>query len=391
MNRQTIPAHRTLDKSDFFWLGYLVFVLIEPIERHTARCWSITLFATALFLVLYFVFLRFDNLRLRLGLLAGMYALGLVTLPSNGGASTFTIYSAALLPFVLESVPWVMTVFALQAAGLALQAWHLHWFPFGWILNIAMLLVVGTTNIAFAQKHRSDSKLRMQQEELEALAAVAERERIARDLHDVLGHTLSVIVLKAELANRLLQRELASSHPIASAHPDSVADLAPAASDGALTNLRRAQTEIADVERIARTALAEVREAIGGYRARGLAAEIDAARNTLAAAGVALFTEGDLRPATLTAAEETVLALALREAITNIVRHAEATTCRLRLVANGGSHQLSIQDNGQHAVTTEGNGLRGMRERVEALGGQLHLTRQPGTLLSIDLPQRALP
>jgi two-component system, NarL family, sensor histidine kinase DesK len=231
---------------------------------------------------------------------------------------------------------------------------------------------VGGTNFHFAQKHRSDCKLRMQQEEIEALAAVAERERIARDLHDVLGHTLSVIVLKSELANRLLERELAEAETAAG-----------------LGAVQRARAEIADVEKTARTALAEVRHAIGGYRARGFAAEVETARDTLSAAGVTLLTEGDLRPAGLSAAEETVLALALREAVTNIVRHAQATTCRLRLLVKNGRHHLSIEDNGAHPVEREGNGLRGMRERVEALGGQLSLSREAGTRLQIDLPQRA--
>jgi two-component system sensor histidine kinase DesK len=209
-----------------------------------------------------------------------------------------------------------------------------------------------------------------------ALAAVAERERIARDLHDVLGHTLSVIVLKAELANRLL------THPT---NPDAV----------------RAAIEIADVERTARTALAEVREAIGGYRARGLAAEIESARRTLDTAGVRLIVgndaEGTAIPSLtmpnltvgLSAAEETVLALALREAVTNIVRHSRATTCTLRFVADSGVRRLVVEDNGQHPVTREGNGLRGMRERVEAIGGQLRLECDHGTRLLITLPLHA--
>ena len=155
-------------------------------------------------------------------------------------------------------------------------------------------------------------------------------------------------------------------------------------------SFQRARAEIGDVERSARTALGEVREAIGGYRAKGLPAEIDAARQTLAAANVTLLTHGKAGTADLSAAEETVLALALREAVTNIVRHAGASTCHLYLENDNGRHRLRIEDDGRPATLREGNGLRGMRERVESLGGQLSLHSDAGTALLIELPLRSL-
>jgi len=173
-----------------------------------------------------------------------------------------------------------------------------------------------------------------------------------------------VIVLKAELAGRLLRD---------SASPDTA----------------RAAAEIGDVERTARTALAEVREAIGGYRARGLGAEIEAARRTLDAACVTLVAESTpTQNAALSPQEETVLALALREAVTNIVRHARATTCTLRFATEGGQRWLLISDDGQQSELREGNGLRGMRERVESVGGQLSMESSGGTRLLISLPLR---
>ncbi len=225
------------------------------------------------------------------------------------------------------------------------------------IITAFMMAIVGASNFFIARQKRADIKLRMAHEEIEQLAAVAERERIARDLHDVLGHTLSVIVLKAELAGRLIERDP-----------------------------QRAAQEIADVERTARTALSEVREAIGGYRSQGLPAEMELARNTLQAAGVSLACESPLPQ--LHAEEETVLCLALREAVTNIVRHAQATHCRMRFTASSdGYHSLLITDNGAHATLQEGNGLRGMRERVQSLGGRLSITTNPGVTLLIELPQ----
>jgi len=91
----------------------------------------------------------------------------------------------------------------------------------------------------------------------------------------------------------------------------------------------------------------------------------------------------------LTSAEETALALALREAVTNIVRHARATTCRLHFVTEEGRRRLLVEDNGEHSIAREGNGLRGMRERIESLGGRLSLERDHGTRLLIELPARS--
>jgi two-component system sensor histidine kinase DesK len=235
----------------------------------------------------------------------------------------------------------------------------LHINPIALTLTTFILCIVGASNTFIARQKRADTKLRMAHEEIEQLAAVAERERIARDLHDVLGHTLSVIVLKSELAGRLIERDP-----------------------------QRAAQEIADVERTARTALSEVRAAIGGYRSQGLPAEMELARNTLQAAGVALACESPLPQ--LHAAEETVLCLAVREAVTNIVRHAQATHCRMRFTTSAdGCNTLLITDDGAHPNLQEGNGLRGMRERVQSLGGRLSITTDPGVTLLIELPQTA--
>jgi two-component system sensor histidine kinase DesK len=148
---------------------------------------------------------------------------------------------------------------------------------------------------------------------------------------------------------------------------------------------QRAAQEIADVENTARTALMEVREAIGGYRSRGLRAEVEMAKKTLEAAGVALNCESALP--SLRAEEETVLCLTVREAVTNIVRHAHAEQCRMSFsMTKDGYHSLVVEDDGAHPVRQEGNGLRGMRERVQALGGRFSISTDHGTALLIELP-----
>lgn len=356
----------------WMWIAYIGFFFIQPIFEPSVRLWMLTLAATIIFVVLYAVYIRaYDCLNsVRFWIIGAFFLLGILSFPWNNGASTFFVYAAAFLPFCISSKRIVLSLFVVEAVFIAAEGYLFHVYHgphsfiyIAWpntIIGIFLVGIIGGSNIFFAEQRRADSKLRMAHEEVEALAAVAERERIARDLHDVLGHTLSVIVLKAELAKRLI------------------------ASDPA-----RAATEIADVETIGRSALTEVREAIGGYRSRGLLAEIETARGTLASAGVSLLTDNKpLDVSGLTAAEETVLSLALREAVTNIVRHARAKTCRLRFVTESGRRKLLVEDDGEHPLAREGNGLRGMRERVESLGGSLRVDREHGTRLLIEIPLR---
>jgi two-component system, NarL family, sensor histidine kinase DesK len=362
------------NKWAWLWLAYTAFLFIAPLVEPSRALWFCTLAVFAAFLGVFAAFVRCSNegKSVRVWMIGATFALGLIAFPWNPGACTFFVYTAAFLPFTIVSIPRVFLGFLIEALFILGEGYifhahrgflHIYW-P-NTFIAIFLTIVIGGGNIFFAQQKRADRQLRAAQDENLALAAVAERERIARDLHDVLGHTLSVIVLKAELANRLIGRDDTSDH-------------------------QRAAVEIADVERIARTALAEVREAIGGYRSRGLTAEIEAARLTLDAAGVTLLLDSaPSSGAQLSAAEETALALALREAVTNIVRHARATICRLRFVTDMGRRGLIVEDNGAHAIAREGNGLRGMRERIESLGGQLILEHDHGTRLLIELPLRA--
>ena len=353
---------RRRSNSGLIWMAYALFFLIDPVLEPSRALWWKTLLTLAVFLPVYLTCIYTRRESLKLWCIFGIFLIGAASFPWNTGATTFFVYVAAMLPFSVSSLPVVFAVIAVDCGVAFFEARYFHIHLLSPALTTLLAFVVGGSNIFFAQQRRADSKLRMAQEEIEALAAVAERERIALDLHDVLGHTLSVIVLKAELAGRLLDAD----------------------NDGARG---RARTELADVEKTARTALAEVREAIGGYRSKGLAAEIEAARKTLEAAGVTLHSHASSADlAGLSAQEETVLALAMREAVTNIVRHARATTCQLRVAKERGRRRLIVEDDGQHTAAQEGNGLRGMRERVEALGGHVELDRSRGTRLQIELP-----
>jgi two-component system sensor histidine kinase DesK len=192
---------------------------------------------------------------------------------------------------------------------------------------------------------------------MDRLAKLAERERIARDLHDVLGHTLSLITLKAELAGQLLNEEL---------------------------GVARARKEIGDIESTARRALAEVRQTISSYRTESLELEIERAAVMLRAAGIQASLSQDV--VRLDRASEGALGLALREAVTNVVRHAHASACQIRLQRIEHYCLLEVQDDGRGGTCSEGQGMRGMRERVEGLGGSVVLDGSRGTRLTVCVP-----
>jgi two-component system sensor histidine kinase DesK len=358
----------------WMWLAYTGFLLIQPLLAPSRNLWLGTIACLAVFFSIFwgFFYSGVGAQPARFWMIGATFALGLATFPWNQGASTFFIYAAAFLPFILESSRRVIAFILFECLAILAEgalftvvvpggAFHIGW-P-NTFVAIFLVVVIGGGNIYFAEQRRADARLRAALEENVTLAAVAERERIARDLHDVLGHTLSVIALKAELAGRLVSLDPA-----------------------------RATAEMADVERTSRAALAEIREAIGGYRSRGLDAEIDAARHTLDAAGVLLLADSKPEQESFSPKEETALALALREAVTNIVRHARASTCRLRFISEGDHRRMVVEDNGEHAVTNEGNGLRGMRERIESLGGNFSLERgiaqNHGTRLIFELSRR---
>jgi len=342
--------------SPFLWIVYLGFFYPDPVLSHaSAKIWALDIAAGVVFLIAYFGLFALQRPRalLHIGV---MLLLGVLCMPINSGAGTFFIFAAAMLPFCVDTktaaAKGLLTIGAIGAIeGLLL---HIN----GWTLFFSTIfpIIIGTGNTFFAERTRMHRKLRRANEEIENLAKVAERERIARDLHDVLGHTLSVITLKSELAGKLIDRD-----------PE------------------RAGKEIREVEEISRQALSDVRDAIRGYRSKGLVAELAQAKSTLETAGLAVQCDA-ATSMQLPPMQESVLSLAVREGVTNVVRHANARNCRLRIEQQNGVCRLEIADDGQGFTSMEGNGLRGMRERVEMLGGTLDRRNKSGTTLTITLP-----
>lgn len=344
---------------NLIWLIYSVFFVVQPLQSGSRRDWLVFAGVYACFLGVYVVLMWSRQHRTRLLMLLAMAGLGAAYYPMNPSAGgTMFIYVASLMPFATRSFPLAIGTIIASTLASAAEGLLLHQSPWVWGCLSFLAASIGTGNLIQALRRGATERLLHAQEEIEQLAKLAERERIARDLHDVLGHTLSVVVLKSELAGKLIGSDAAA-----------------------------ARREIGEVEQIARQALSEVREAIRGYRAEGIGAEIARARRALDAAGVSLEWHADGAP--LTPAHESVLSLVLREAVTNILRHAGATSCRLELGADIRGTHLSVHDNGRGTIESEGSGLRGMRERVEALGGRLEIDSRQGTRLTVAIPARA--
>jgi two-component system, NarL family, sensor histidine kinase DesK len=235
------------------------------------------------------------------------------------------------------------------------------------IIQGISVAVIGLVVYSAIAVRRTNRALVTARHELAKLAVADERSRIARDLHDTLGHSLSVIALKSELAGRLIDDDPA-----------------------------RAKAEMADVERVARESLSAVRETVGGIRQPTLAAELAGARSALAAAGI----DGRVEPAPegIPTAVDAVLGWAVREGVTNIVRHARAGSAEIRVELADGSAGVDIRNDAIAERAGEpgmgpsraggGSGLVGLRERVAAFGGVVEAgpTESGGFRLHVSVP-----
>jgi two-component system sensor histidine kinase DesK len=267
------------------------------------------------------------------------------------GASSWDRRSA--LALVLAVLVLALTIALLTQGGLSS----------GWPYTLGGGALGGLSMLGIGFLLETNFELRQAREEVGRLAVAEERLRFARDLHDLLGHSLSVIVLKSELAGRL-------------------SDADPA----------RAAHEIRDVERVAREALREVRDAVAGYRQLGLGQELESARATLGAAGIEARLQ--LLPGGLPTLVDSTLAWALREGITNVIRHSGARHAEVRVERMDDHVGLELLDDGVGCDgCDDGNGLRGLRERVAARGGTLVAGPRPegGFRLAVRLPLQDAP
>jgi two-component system sensor histidine kinase DesK len=326
----------------------MIYVFWDPYQKNAAWnewMWTGLAFAFALVLaILGSIYWAKKHVMQRICVAITVLAVAFTAYRPSG--VIFFIYVAAFAALaaggsIVGSIAIITGVVLLVVAEWSLM-WPSSWMPY--IVAIESLLI-GAAITVVVRQHSG----------LRHILTTSERERIARDLHDILGHTLSVIILKSELASRLMEHDP-----------------------------KRAKGEIEDVERISRNALSEVREAISGYHTGDLRAEFERAKATLETAGIAV--EHQCEATGMPVSQERVLALVLREAVTNVVRHANAKRCRMTLEKTDESYRLEVRDDGRGGVQQEGMGMRGMRERVAAIGGNVSWNSGLGTELTITVP-----
>jgi two-component system sensor histidine kinase DesK len=353
---------RTMHLLPFVILINLIWIFLWPLLAGQSFVHVVlpTLITVPVFVYLHLCVYFYDGPgAIRLRYVTGVFALAYLLAYWNPSSLGYLIFGFFMVVYLLPLKGSVTVIagsiflFAVEAILLGAD------FPaLVSMLVPAITLGVIATFTAYAHMHQRE--MRRTQEEITRLATLAERERIGRDLHDLLGHTLSVVALKSELARKLIDRDIDA-----------------------------ARAEIGEVERVARDSLAQVRNAVSGIRSTALSAELLAATALLEAQGVKVKCETE--NVRLPHDRETVLALSLREAATNVRRHSGAKVVTIRLRKEEAAVVMEVADDGRGGRIVPGNGLNGMRERLGTVGGSLTLWPNPagGTLLRASVPLAA--
>jgi two-component system sensor histidine kinase DesK len=342
------------------WLAYLIQPVSELFHHHSPLWIAGGLILTLAFCVVYMPVLMYTENRQRRAVS------GLVVIAVLAGV-TCAVYGKDWTPmwiYVSAATGWVLStrfdrrrsmlgVIVITACYL-LCCWLTHLGTGDTLAILLPVVLIGMAMMGFRMQMVLVRELAQARETVAKLATNEERLRLARDMHDLTGQSLSMITLKSELAAKRLSRLPAS------AERDAIL------------------TEMNDVSRVSRQTLHDIREAVSGYRRPTLAIETITARSALDAGGIRLDDDPGLtmRSGTFDPEAEAVLAWCLREAVTNVIRHSRAWTCRIRLSERGGEVSLEVTDDGcGFAESATGSGLRGMSERLSAIGGYLSVGR----------------
>lgn len=290
----------------------------------------------------------------------GIVLIATAIAPINPGAISFFAFAAFFIGFAYSLRHYLLLMTGLCAIVIALDLSDLILWPYFLLLGLPAILGVSLLGRIEQQRQLRLRREQKSKDEIKQLATMVERERIGRDLHDILGHTLSSIILKADLAEKLLARQQTEA----------------------------AQQQLTELSTIARDALSQVRQSVSGYKHQGLTAEVAKLLSRLRDAGFQVELHGEIPQ--LDNRRETTLILALTELVTNIMRHSQGDSCQLSFVVSDQHLQLVLADNGKVTTWQEGNGLTGLRERLSAVGAFLTLQPDPGFSAIIDLPLKEL-
>ncbi|MDQ0253486.1 two-component system sensor histidine kinase DesK [Evansella vedderi] len=254
----------------------------------------------------------------------------------------------------------LVTTFGTSYYGFITHSVFITQLPFVFLSIIAVILVpVSTYNKN--KEEMLQGQLEDANKRISELVKMEERQRISRDLHDTLGQKLSLIGLKSDLAAKLISK-----------------------------NPNQARTEIKDVQKTARITLKEVRELVMEMRGTKLEDEIYRVKQLLKAANIKFNVEGPLHPPNTSLIAENVVSMCIKEAVTNVVKHSKATACSISIEPTKTDLVVKVRDNGkgigQKANRTKGSGLRGMKERLEFVNGNLDIYGEDGTTIVIKAP-----
>jgi signal transduction histidine kinase len=352
MSSHQLTARKRVPWGFLTWTLPWGYVFWAPYQQHAGWFeWTATALTLSAVLALFLVGLTYaENRKFVAGICVALLliSIGFLAYRPSGGIY-FGVAVAFVPPAVGGSIGLSLTIvsavaflFGVEWCLLYLDGSQGVFFP----LFVAAEILLSGIGVTFILRQTRETRRHDK---------ASERERIAKDLHDVLGHSLSSLALKAELARRVFH-----------------------------TDPERALVEISDVERIARQGLEEMRGAIHGYHSGDIYEELDRVESLLKAAD--LEVERRCEYLEMPAALERVLGLIVREAVTNILRHSQARACRLALFRAEGAYRLEIADDGRGGPHEEGVGMRSIRTRAEALGGTAVWNSAIGTQLSVTLP-----
>ncbi|GGF60366.1 sensor histidine kinase [Alteromonas lipolytica] len=354
IHRRLLPPALELGGMPYLWLVYLGFFAIHYF-LYDPPVWHIGLgiLGTVAFLVCYFRAYWTTGAATLIYIIA-ICAIGTGLSWVNPGAGVFFIYASAFASLVGPPRYSIAIVASILLYIVALS-WLRDLSAYFYAPALIFSLIIGTANIFQREIDKKNAALKLSQEEVKRLATVAERERIARDLHDLIGHSFAMLTMKAQLAQKLFDHDT-----------------------------DKARQEIAELEQISRSALADVREAVTGYRQKDLNAELANAKTLLNSVDVAFsYTIPDTRlPNTV----DITFGFIVREAVTNLMKHSDANSCQIELTAAKNKLMLTIADNGNATHAPEGNGLKGMRERISQLNGEIRFNHNHGFSIMAEVP-----